>query len=145
MRSCEGVLPASSAGNTGTPGLEGADPMWQMECHLGSHQREVKQTKGPGHGYVWREHSQSRAGMGGRIQRMFNHVLDQCSRAIIRCQESSWGMEGSTPEVLLGREAFVQDHFNNETPKIDSTASLMAASKLEVAWQMLEGGQVRRT
>ena len=32
-RSCEEALQASSIGSNKTPGLEGADPVWQKECH----------------------------------------------------------------------------------------------------------------
>ena len=44
---------------------------------------------------------------------------------------------------LLGSDAFA--YSESGPPRIDSKASLMAASKTEVAWLMLEGGQVRRT
>ena len=49
------------------------------------------------------------------------------------------------PQRLLGSDAFAHDHSESGPPGIDSKASLMAASKTEVAWLMLEGGQVRRT
>ena len=49
------------------------------------------------------------------------------------------------PPRLLGSDAFAHDYSESGPPRIDSKASLMAASKTEVAWLILEGGQVRKT
>ena len=57
-------------------------------------------------------------------------------------------MEGSTPEInsltVADADAFIHDQSDSGPPKIDSKVSLMAASKLKVAWPMHKGGQVRR-